>query len=136
MYIGSEFIDQGDIVLQENAQGERRGYKVNRTGKLLNLPVVVLVNKGSASASEIVAGAIQDYKRGKLVGTQSFGKGTIQESQDLPGGTGVHITTAKWLTPNGNWVHDSGLTPDIKVEAGDDPAKDLQLEKALELFGL
>ena len=136
VYIGSEFIDQGDFVLQENAQGERRGYKVNRTGKLLNLPVVVLVNKGSASASEIVAGAIQDYKRGKLVGTQSFGKGTIQESQDLPGGTGVHITTAKWLTPNGNWVHDSGLTPDIKVEAGDDPAKDLQLEKALELFGL
>lgn len=134
VFIGSEFIGTGDIVLQENASGERQGYKVNRAGKLLNQELVVLINKGSASASEIVAGAIQDNNRGKLVGDQSFGKGTIQESQDLPGGTGIHITTAKWLTPAGRWIHNTGLTPDIAIELGTDPAKDNQLDRALELF--
>lgn len=134
VFIGSEFIDKGDVVMQENAKGEKQGYKVNRAGKLLKLPLVVLINKGSASASEIVAGAIQDNKRGKLVGEQSFGKGTIQESQELPGGTGIHITTAKWLTPDGNWIHNKGLTPDIKVELGKDQTKDEQLDKALQAF--
>ncbi len=134
VFIGSEFIGSGDIVMQENSQKERKGYPVNRAGKLLNLPVVVLINKGSASASEIVAGAIQDNDRGKLVGEQSFGKGTIQETQDLPGGTGIHITTAKWLTPKGRWIHQKGLTPDIKVDAGTDPTKDPQLDKALEIM--
>lgn len=135
-YIGSEFIESGNIVLQEDAEGKRQNYPVNRSGKLVNFPLVVLINKGSASASEIVAGAIQDYKRGKLVGEQTFGKGTIQESQELPGGTGIHITTAKWLTPNGRWIHDTGLTPDVAVEAlaEEDPSKDSQLDKALELL--
>ncbi len=140
VFIGSEFIKSGDIVLQENAKGERTGYKVNREGKLLDLPLIVLINKGSASASEIVAGAIQDLKRGKLVGETSFGKGTIQESQDLPEKTGIHITTAKWLTPLGRWIHQKGLEPDIKVELTeeqikqqvDDEAKDFQMERALE----
>lgn len=143
VFIGSEFIDKGDIVLQENAEGKKTPYKVNRAGKLLKLPMVVLINKGSASASEIVAGAIQDTKRGKLIGEQSFGKGTIQESQELPGGTGLHITTAKWLTPNGNWIHNVGLTPDIKIEniadSTDDgetekEERDEQLERALQEF--
>lgn len=134
VYIGSEFISQGDIVLQENAEGDRKGYKVNRQGKLTKIPLIVLINQGSASASEIVAGAMQDYQRAKLVGDQSFGKGTIQESQDLPGGTGIHITTAKWLTPNGRWIHNSGLTPDIKIEAGEDPNVDLQLQEAYKLI--
>ncbi len=136
VYIGSEFIGSGDIVLWENAKGERTGLKVNRQGKLLQLPMVVLINKGSASASEIVAGAVQDHKRGKLIGDQSFGKGTIQDTKDLPGGTGIHITTAKWLTPLGRWIHNTGLTPDIKIVPTDEELKDLtrdvQLEKALE----
>ncbi len=136
VYIGSEFISTGDIVVWENAKGEKNGLKVNRQGKLLQLPMVVLINKGSASASEIVAGAIQDNKRGKLVGDQSFGKGTIQDTKDLPGGTGIHITTAKWLTPLGRWIHNTGLTPDIKIVPTDEELKDLsrdvQLEKALE----
>lgn len=140
VYIGSEFIKSGDIVLQENAKGQRTPYKVNREGKLLNLPLIVMINKGSASASEIVAGAIQDTKRGKLLGETSFGKGTVQESQDLPEKTGIHITTAKWLTPLGRWIHQKGLEPDIKVELTEDqikeqianPNKDYQLERALQ----
>jgi carboxyl-terminal processing protease len=134
VYIGSEFIDSGNVVLQEDGQGRRQNYPVNRSGKLLKQPLVVLINKGSASASEIVSGAIQDHNRGKLVGTQSFGKGTIQESQELSNNTGIHITTAKWLTPNGRWIHTVGLTPDVKVDLGTDPAKDDQLDKALELL--
>lgn len=135
VYIGSEFIESGDIVLWENSKGERNGLKVNRQGKLLNIPLIVMTNKGSASASEIVAGAVQDLKRGKIVGDQSFGKGTIQDTKDLPGGTGIHITTAKWLTPTGRWIHGVGLTPDIKVIPTDeelkDLTKDIQLDAAL-----
>lgn len=139
VFIGSEFIKDGDIVLQENARGVKTPYKVNRAGKLLSLPVIVLINKGSASASEIVAGAIQDTKRGKLLGETSFGKGTIQESQELPENTGIHVTTAKWLTPLGRWIHQKGLEPDIKVELTEeqikqqieDENKDFQLERAL-----
>lgn len=132
--IGSEFIDSGNIVLQENAEGKKVEYKVNRSGRILKLPLVVLINKGSASASEIVAGAIQDHKRGKLIGEKSFGKGTIQEAEDLPDNTGIHITTAKWLTPDGRWVHNTGLTPDVEVKLGDETDKDEQLDKALELL--
>lgn len=141
VYVASEFLDGGDVVLQENARGQRFPYKVNRVGKILKLPMVVLVNKGSASAAEIVAGALQDRRRAQIVGSQSFGKGTIQEAEDLPGGAGIHITTAKWLTPDGHWVNATdGLVPDIKVaddeenDKADEDKKDLQMEKALELL--
>lgn len=132
VYVASEFLDGGVVVLQEDAQGERQSYKVVRKGKLLNPPLVVLINKGSASASEILAGAIGDRKRGKIVGESSFGKGTIQSAEDLPLGTGIHITTAKWLTPNGNWLHTNGLEPDVKIENGTDTTDDVQLKKTLE----
>lgn len=140
VFIGSEFVEKGNIVIQEDASGQRKEYKVNRTGKLLTVPLAVLINKGSASASEIVAGAIQDYKRGKLIGEKSFGKGTIQQSEELPGNTGIHITTAKWLTPNNRWIHNTGLTPDLAVEepvvdiTSKDKPKDIVMDKALELF--
>ncbi len=134
IYIASDLLDGGNVVLEEDAQGNRQAEGTVKTGKLLNIPLVVLINKGSASASEILSGAIQDRQRGTLVGTQSFGKGTIQTTEDLPGGTGIHITTAKWLTPNGRWIHHIGLTPDYSVNAGTDPGKDPQLEKALELL--
>lgn len=134
VFIGSEFLSSGNVVMQENSQGERSGYPVNRQGKLLNLPLIVMINKGSASASEIVAGAMQDTKRGRLVGDKSFGKGTIQSTKDLDNNTGIHITTAKWLTPDGRWIHHVGLTPDFEIAIGDNPLKDPQLEKALELI--
>ncbi|MBU3979278.1 S41 family peptidase [Patescibacteria group bacterium] len=133
VYIISEFIKDGAAVMQEDRNGDRIGYKVNGKGLLYKVPLVVLINRGSASASEIVAGAIQDYKRGVLVGETSFGKGTIQQAEDLGGGSGLHITIAKWLTPNGNWVHQKGLTPDIKADVDTkDPSHDAQLEKAVE----
>ena len=146
VFIASEFLDSGDVVIQENNQKQRFLYKVNREGKLLKLSLTVLINKGSASASEIVAGALQDRSRAKLVGEKSFGKGTIQEAEDLPGGVGIHITTARWLTPNGRWVNDTeGLEPDIKVEMSKSadgtileglPAgrQDPQMDKALEIL--
>lgn len=129
VFIASEFIEQGDVVLQENADGERKHFPVSRVGKLLRQPLVVLINKGSASASEIVAGTVQDSGRGKLVGENSFGKGTIQDSRELGGGTGIHVTTAKWLTPKGRWIHNEGLVPDIKIEDISDGSADGQLKK-------
>lgn len=142
VFIASEFLDGGDVVLQENSQGQRSSYKVNRAGKLLKLPLVVLINKGSASASEIVAGALQDRKRATLIGEQSFGKGTIQNAEDLASGTGIHITIARWLTPLGRWVNDTnGLDPDVKVDLPKpvdnqpvDATADPQQDKAFEIL--
>lgn len=139
VFIASEFLSSGPVVLQEDARGEKLNFNVNRTGKLLDIPLVALINKGSASASEIVAGALQDKQRAKLVGEKSFGKGTIQEAQELSKNTGIHITIAKWLTPKGRWVNElGGLSPDIEVKTNEedikDATKDPQMEKALELF--
>lgn len=134
VYIASDILDGGNVVLQEDYLGNRQELNVVKVGKLLKTPLVMLLNKGSASASEILSGAVQDRKRGLLVGDQSFGKGTIQTTEDLSEGTGIHITTAKWLTPDGRWIHNIGLTPDYKVDMGTEPAKDPQLEKALELL--
>ncbi|MFH0936956.1 MAG: S41 family peptidase [Candidatus Daviesbacteria bacterium] len=133
VYLASEFLDEGIVVIQEDYQGHKQEQGVVRVGKMLKLPVIILINKGSASASEILAGALQDHKRATVVGEQSFGKGTIQSAEDLPQGTGIHITTAKWLTPNEKWIHNVGITPDIKVEVKE-ASEDAQLEKALQVL--
>lgn len=135
VYIGSEFLKEGPIVMQESADGSRSTYSVNRTGQLTSIPMVVLVDKGSASASEIVAGALQDRKRARLVGETSFGKGSIQDVQDLEGGAGLHITIAKWLLPSGRWINGIGLTPDVSVTNDENkPDVDAQLNKAMDLL--
>ena len=140
VFISSEFLKQGTpVVLQENAQGVRTTLSVERKGLFVDnaMRLIVLINKGSASASEIVSGALRDYKtnnksRAILVGETSFGKGTIQQADDLGNGAGLHITIAKWLTPNGTWVNGSGLKPDIEVALDQkDPSHDTQLEKAV-----
>jgi carboxyl-terminal processing protease len=105
----------GPVVKQQDGNGLIESMDVNRTGVLLDVPLVVLMNKGSASASEIVSGALQDYNRAKLIGEQSFGKGTIQQAVDVDGGGSVHISVGKWLTPKERWVHGKGLTPDVLV---------------------
>ncbi|MDO8269836.1 MAG: S41 family peptidase, partial [Candidatus Levybacteria bacterium] len=115
VYIASEFVKSGPIVKQRDGNNHTESMDVNRTGVLLDVPLVVLINKGSASASEIVSGALQDYNRAKLIGENSFGKGTVQQAIDVDGGASVHISIAKWLTPKERWVHGKGLTPDVAI---------------------
>lgn len=130
--IASEFIPQGVVVIQENGQETRQEFKASGKARLADIKLVVLVNGGSASASEIVAGALRDNNRAKIIGEKTFGKGTIQEAQQLDL-SGLHITTARWLTPKGTWVNDKGgLEPDIEVKDNPDTETDEQLEKAIE----
>lgn len=138
IYIAGEFLPKDTVVVvQEDAKGNRVELSTDRDGKLQGVQLVILINQGSASASEIVAGALRDIKNVKLVGEKSFGKGTVQRVDDLTDGSGLHITTAKWLTPRGTWVNDSGLKPDVEVERTDkdfEEDKDPQLDKALEII--
>lgn len=136
VFIASEFLKGGLVVSQVNSDGTKQEYPVNRKGKLIELPVVVLVNKGSASASEIVAGALKDYGRAKLVGETTYGKGTVQTPMELSGGSSVHITTGKWLLPKGASITKTGVKPDLEValpESGNG-TNDTQLAKAVELL--
>lgn len=132
--IAGDFVSMGTtVVIQENGDGTKQEYKSEKLPRLLNYKIVVLINGGSASASEILAGALRDDRDIKLVGDKSFGKGTIQEPIDISGGSGLHVTTAKWLTPNGTWVHEKGLTPDVEI-ANKEASGDAQLDAAIKLF--
>ncbi len=130
-FIASEFLKSGVIVIQDDGNGNKKNFNVERKGLLTEIPLILLINKGSASASEIVAGALWDHKRAKLIGETSFGKGTIQQAEDLGGGAGLHVTIAKWLTPKETWVNGKGLTPDIQVNLDIKKKYDTQLEKAV-----
>jgi carboxyl-terminal processing protease len=136
--VASEFIDKGVIVIEESGDGTRQSFEALKGGKATDIPMVVLVNKYSASASEIVAGAIQDYGRGKLVGETTFGKGSVQNWIPLVDDQGaVRITIARWLTPKGRQIHQVGLTPDVEVTVTEEDIqvdKDPQLDKAVELL--
>ena len=134
--IASEFIEKGVVVTikKRNPEDEEDIY-VNGKARVSIMPLVVLINKGSASASEIVAGAIQDHQRGYIIGENSFGKGTVQEVVSLIGGSSLRVTIAKWFTPNGNNITETGIIPDMIVErtiedfeANEDP----QMEAAVE----
>ena len=132
--IAGDFVPIGTtVVIQENGNGTKQEYKSNKLPRLEKYKVVVLINGGSASASEILSGALRDDRGIKLVGDTSFGKGTIQEPVEITGGSGLHVTTAKWLTPKGTWVHEKGLIPDVEV-ALKDASDDIQLEAAINLF--
>ena len=133
--LASDFVKTNTtVVIQQNGDGAKEEYKSENLPRLGNYNVVVLINGGSASASEILSGALRDNKGIKLVGDKSFGKGTIQEPIDITGGSGIHVTTAKWLTPKGIWVHGEGLTPDVLVANVDNATEDAQLEAAIGLF--
>lgn len=135
VFIAGEFLPEGTPVVKQQTANDEVTLSVNRQGGLQDIPLIVLINGGSASASEIVSGALRDNKRAQLVGEKSFGKGTVQQAIDLGGGAGLHVTIAKWLTPNGTWVHGKGLMPDVSVSLDPkDPAHDTQLEKAIDIL--
>jgi carboxyl-terminal processing protease len=135
--VASQFLRSG-VVLKEDRQNEgERVYEVRPGGKLLDQPLVVLVNGGTASASEIVAGALQDYKRAPLIGEKTFGKGSVQLIYELSDRSRLHVTVAKWFTPNDNLIDQVGLKPDIEVlitEEDRAAGRDPQLERAIEFL--
>lgn len=147
VYLASEFLPTGKLVVkQESTVNGNREYTVTRTGRLPSIPVAVLIDEGSASASEIFSGALRDHKRATLVGQKSFGKGSVQEALDLKGGAGLHVTVAKWILPGGEWINGKGIEPSVKIanptptpDAQNTPTaeelrtRDEQLNKALEL---
>lgn len=134
----SEFVGKGVVMYEEYGDGTRQTFEAQPGGLATEIPLVVLINEGTASASEIVSGAIQDYGRGKLVGVTSFGKGSVQTWVPLSDNQGaVRVTVAKWLTPNGRTIHKLGLTPDVVVEMTPedyDAGRDPQLDKAVEVL--
>jgi len=117
VYLASDFLSKGELVVkQESTVTESREYTSIRNGRLLGIPLVVLINGGSASASEILAGALRDHKKAILIGEKSFGKGSVQEALDLDEGAGLHVTVAKWILPKGDWINAKGIKPDIEVK--------------------
>ncbi len=135
--VSSVFIDQGVIVSVKQKDETERILKVNQQIEAdTEIPLIVLINKGSASGSEIVAGAIKDYDRGKLMGTTTFGKGVVQSVVPLKDGSAVSLTTARYYTPDGNYIHEKGIEPDTKVEldieAAQEDESDNQLQAAMD----
>lgn len=127
------FLDEGVIMIERSAEGEKV-FRSHSGDTAESIPLVVLVNQGSASAAEIVAGAIQDRGRGILVGEQTFGKGSVQRPYRLSDGSELRVTIARWYTPNDQAIHGEGLKPDIEVPWPEDaaPEEDPQLDRAVE----
>lgn len=136
--VASEWIDNG-VVVTEQFNSEKKNEYLNRgRARLKDFPTVVLVNQGSASASEIVSGALKDYNKATIIGEKTFGKGSVQTLEELKDGSSVKITVAKWLTPQGNNINEQGITPNIEINLTPDDYnknKDPQMEKAVEILG-
>ncbi|MGB3364052.1 MAG: S41 family peptidase [Thermodesulfobacteriota bacterium] len=131
--IVDEFIDQGLIVsVKGRTAGQARDYYATKNGDFQEYPIVVIVNDGSASASEVVAEALQDSKRATILGTNTFGKGSVQTIIRLEDGSGLKLTTAKFYAPSGRSISEVGVTPDVIVE--NDNSKDKQLDSAVEIL--
>lgn len=134
--VADQFLESGPILIERFGNGRESLFEAGESGSAENVPLVVLIDQGSASASEVLAGAIRDSSRGILIGDNSFGKGTVQTWKQLSNGGGIRITIARWLTPEGTWVHGEGLTPDFSVslpqpEDGE-VFTDTQLEAAID----
>ena len=123
-------LPDGLIVYTETKSGTRKEYKGSNSNEL-KVPLAVLVNEDSASASEIFAGAVQDYGKGAIIGTKTFGKGIVQTIQPMTDGSAVKYTIAKYFTPKGQDIHGNGVTPDIEVTLPDDAVSDVQYEAAV-----
>jgi len=136
--IAGWFLEKGEVVvIEEFGSGERIEYKSEGNGSFLDYDVVVLINEGSASGSEILAGALRDQRGTLLIGERSFGKGSVQQLEKLRDGSSLKITVARWLTPDDHLITDTGLEPDIRVEIGSEDyeeGEDPQLDKAIEVI--
>ncbi|MCR4278464.1 MAG: S41 family peptidase [bacterium] len=133
--IAGEWVGGDTVVIEQHKGVPTDEFHGTGSGRLAKIPTAILVNGGSASASEIVAGALQDYGLGTVIGEQTYGKGSVQDYSELANGSAVKITVAEWLTPKGRFLNEVGITPDIIVERTEQDYhdnKDPQLEKALE----
>ncbi|HNY35834.1 MAG TPA: S41 family peptidase [Candidatus Pacearchaeota archaeon] len=134
--IAGWFLDKGQLILSEqDKNGEKTELTSNGPSNFASIPLVVLINDGSASASEILAGALKDDRKVPIIGVTSFGKGTVQQIINLDDGSSLKITTAKWYTPSGVRIQDTGIEPDIKVDLTQkdyEQNKDPQLDRALQ----
>lgn len=134
--IADQFLPDSNVLIERFGNGDERLFDATDRGLAEEIELVLLIDEGSASASEVLAGAVRDADRGVLIGVTSFGKGTVQNWSTLSNGGGVRITVARWLTPNGDWVHEVGLDPDIVIELPEDfdstSEEDPQLEAAID----
>ncbi len=130
--VASQFVDKGLILYVEDGKGKRSNWEARKGGIALDIPTVVLINKGSASSSEVLAGALQDHKRAKIIGSNSYGKGSVNILRELSNGGGLYITIAHWYTPLGRLIQNKGIEPDIEVEGRDNRDSDIkQLNRAI-----
>lgn len=134
--VASQFLDDGLILYEIDSQGKRTDWEAQSGGDGRGFPVVVLINQFSASASEVLSGALMDHDRAVLVGTTSFGKGSVNTLRPLSDGSGIYFSIARWYTPNGTLIEGDGITPEVVVELppGATEAEDLQLDKAIEIL--
>ena len=135
--IAGFFVEEGAIVTEEYGDGNKQAYNARGNARLKDIPLVALIDEGSASASEILAGALQDYGKATLIGVKSFGKGSVQELKSLDKNTSLRLTVAKFVLPKGRKIDHEGIEPDIKVERTTEDFeadRDPQLDKALEVL--
>ena len=132
--VTSQFLEDGLVLYQVDAQDNRTDWKVKKGGKAKDIPMVVLVNDFSASASEVFTGAILDHGRATVIGTTTFGKGSVNNLFRLTDRSGVNFTIARWFTPNGTLIEGEGLTPNVIQELSEDESEDAQLDRGIELL--
>ena len=130
--ISSQFVDEGLVLYQLDGRGNRRDWEAESGGMALDVPMVVLMNGFSASASEVFAGAIIYHDRAPTIGVTTFGKGSVNNLWPLNDGSAVHFTIGRWYTPDGKLIEGEGIVPDIMQEASEDDSEDLQLDLAIE----